>query len=232
MGIKFYKLKEENVPSKTNEDCVIFTNEGNIYISTFDGSLIKMLGGSSGSSGSTGDDSTSDTPNPNITYVTASEIYNNALAGTNGYSVSANTDLTLYAINNKQFDVPNGSSSLKLSTSYNGYTMLRLSGTSTTEKKIMCRFECTEPTIVRFKLGINGGSSSCATKVYTNGSVIGTVYSAGSAYTSASNYVEKTIERTYVAGSHQFSIMYSPSSNYKYDTVGAFIAGIEFEKVS
>lgn len=51
MGIKFYKLKEENIPSSTNEDCVIFTDTGNIYVSMADGSLLKMCQQSGGTGG-------------------------------------------------------------------------------------------------------------------------------------------------------------------------------------
>ena len=40
--IKFYKLLEDNVPSKVEEDCIIFTDKGSIYVSMNDGSLLKM----------------------------------------------------------------------------------------------------------------------------------------------------------------------------------------------
>lgn len=50
--MQFLKLREANLPESVSEDTVIFTDTGSIYVNKADGSLRKMLGGSSGASGS------------------------------------------------------------------------------------------------------------------------------------------------------------------------------------
>lgn len=50
--MQFMKLKEENIPTQVAEDTIIFTDHGNIYVSTTTGTLLRM--GSGESSGGEG----------------------------------------------------------------------------------------------------------------------------------------------------------------------------------
>lgn len=53
--MKFLKLKEANLPTSVAADCIIFTDQGNIYVSTNTGTLKKMsTGGTGGGSGGGG----------------------------------------------------------------------------------------------------------------------------------------------------------------------------------
>lgn len=47
--MQFLKLKDANLPESVSEDTIIFTDSGSIYVNKSDGTLRKMLGGSSSS---------------------------------------------------------------------------------------------------------------------------------------------------------------------------------------